>query len=496
VNREPKIIKRSIGLFVLFSLFLTGCSAQKAMTQKRIKTVEKGLMRAVYLKGLKPEKLKLSERMQSYKVPGVSIAAIDKNKLEWARAYGVKDIQNREPLTTGMLFQGGAFSQMMTAAAAVCLAERGKLDLDGDIRAKLRSWILPTLLPGYDGGGDRITPKAVLTHSAGLSDQVFAGYAQNEPLPALKQIINGVKPASNRPVWVPGWKSSATRNVYSEPGYVVLEQLLIDQAAKPFSAFMKETVLDPLASKNSTFELPLPDDLKLRAAAGHVREGQPVAGLWNNYPEAAAKGLWTTPSDFATFLVDLLQAASGNTEKLLSPETARYMLSRQVESYGFGFLVEGTGDDINFTLRGKTHGFACFMTLYPALAQGAVIMTNSDNGFMLIQEILCALAEAYEWPHGKPEEKPVLRLDPATYQQYVGRYEVNQNYFLDVAMEDYYLIIRPTGQPPMKFYAEGQTLFYCPDPYVRVQFIRKKLGAFDSLIIWQQDFELEAKKIQ
>lgn len=497
MNREHKVIERSIGLFVLICLFLTGCSAQKALTQKRIKTVEKGLMRAVYLKGLKPEKLKLAERMQFYKVPGVSIAAIDKNKLEWARAYGEKDILTRQPLTTDTLFQGGAFSQIMTAAAAVRLAERGKLDLDGNIRAKLNSWKLPTLLPGYDsGGGEIITPKALLTHSAGLSDQVFAGYAQDEPLPSMTQILNGVKPANNRPVWVPGWRSSATRTVYSEPGYVVLEQLLMDQVEKPFSAFMKETVLDPLALKSSTFELPLPDDLRFRAASGHLHEGQPVIGLWNNYPEAAAKGLWTTPSDFATFLVDLLQAATGNIGKILSPETARYMLSRQVESYGFGFLVEGTGDDINFTLRGKTHGFACFMTVYPAKAQGAVIMTNSDNGFMLIQEILCALTEAYGWPHGRPEEKPTLRLDPATYQQYVGRYEVNPDYILDVTVEDYYLVIRPTGQAPTRFYAEGQTLFYSTDPYVRIQFMRKKMGVFDSLILWQQDFELEAKRIQ
>jgi hypothetical protein len=136
------------------------------------------------------------------------------------------------------------------------------------------------------------------------------------------------------------------------------------------------------------------------------------------------------------------------------------------------------------------------MTVYPAKAQGAVIMTNSDNGFMLIQEILCALAEAYGWPHGRPEEKPILRLDPATYQQYVGRYEVNPDYILDVTAEDYYLVVRPTGQAPTRFYAEGQTLFYSTDPYVRIQFMRKKMGVFDSLILWQQDFELEAKRIQ
>jgi hypothetical protein len=67
---------------------------------------------------------------------------------------------------------------------------------------------------------------------------------------------------------------------------------------------------------------------------------------------------------------------------------------------------------------------------------------------------------------------------------------------LDVEVEDYYLVIRPTGQTPTKFYAEGQTLFYAIDPYVRVQFIRDSSGLCDRLVLWQQDYELEAKRIK
>jgi len=485
-------IQKIAAFLGLSCLFLAGCNPQKALTRKRINTVERGLLREVYLKGLKPEKLTLTERMQFYKVPGVGIAVMDKNKPEWVRAYGQKDSQTQQPLTADTLFQGGAFSQMMTAAAALRLAEKGRLDLEADVGSLLRSWKLPRAEPGSDA---KITPRSLLTHSAGLSDQVFAGYARGEPLPSLKQILDGEKPANNGPVWVPARRSSASRTRYSEPGYVVFEQLLLDQTGKDFPFYLKEIIFDPLGLKNSSFELPLSDELQSRAASGHVRQGQPVQGLANNYPEAAAKGLWTTPRDFLFFLTDLFQAALGGAGKILSPETARYMLSRQVESYGFGFLVDGQGDDIVFNLRGKTNGFACFMTLYPAKGQGAVIMANSDNGFFLIREILCALSETYGWAHYKPEEKPVLRLDPATYAQYVGRYRVNPDYVLDVAAEDYYLVIRPTGQVATKFYAEGQTLFYSTDPYIRIQFMRNKQGAADSLILWQQDFELEAKKI-
>jgi len=65
-----------------------------------------------------------------------------------------------------------------------------------------------------------------------------------------------------------------------------------------------------------------------------------------------------------------------------------------------------------------------------------------------------------------------------------------------VTWNDYYLVIRPTGQASTKFYAEGRTLFYSTDPYVRIQFYKDKSGAVSSLVLWQKDFELEAKKVR
>jgi CubicO group peptidase (beta-lactamase class C family) len=490
MRRKSRLLAMSAGLAFLAGVVFAGCNAQKIQINKRIKAVETSLFRVVYLKGLKLEKLSLAGRMAFYKVPGVSIAAVDKNSVELARAYGVKDAQTQQQLTKDAVFQGGAFSQIIASAAALRLVEQGKLDLEGDIGRQLKSYELPPEAPSRS-----LTPKALMTHSAGFSDQIFSGYAPDEPLPLLRQILDGEKPANNGPVWVPPARPLAANAQYSESGYVLLQLLLEDVAAEPFASFVHRTVINPLAMSRSSFAAPLPAGLKSEAASGHLREGQTVPNLWNTYPESAAKGLWTTAPDFAAFLSDLLQAAMGKPGKVLSSGAARVMLSPQVENFGFGFLVEGMGDDIQFNLRGKTRGFACYMVLYPAKGQGAVIMTNSDNGFFLIQEILAAFAEVYKWPHYKPEEKPVLRLAPESYQQYIGRYEVNPNYVLDVTREDYYLVIRPTGQSPTRFYAESQTLFYSTDPYIRIQFLSDRMNGVDSLVLWQQDFELQAKKI-
>jgi CubicO group peptidase (beta-lactamase class C family) len=492
-NRIPGAPLAAIAAVSL--VFAAACDPQAALTRKRIRAVEHGLMRVVYLKGLRPEKLSLAERMSFLKVPAVSLAVIDKNKIEWARAYGEKDAKTRTAPTPQTIFQGGAFSQMMTAAAAFRLSGSKTFALAASLGDVLGEFTPPPTNE-HPEPGRTMTLRALLSHSAGFSDQVFAGYASDEPIPTLDQILRGEKPANSVPPWYPPVRKMASSWAqYSESGYVYVQKALEALTKKPFPALMRETVLDPLGLEDSAFSIPLSDDMRARAASGHLRRGQPVMGLWNSYPEMAAKGLWTTPADFAAFLCDLLASASGGGGKLLAPETARQMLSPYLDNYGFGFLVEGRGDDVLFTLRGQTRGYACAMALYPAKGQGAVIMTNSDNGQLVIQEVLCALSEAYQWPHFKPEEKSVLRLAAETYAQYEGRYEVNPSYSLDVRREDYYLVIQPTGQAATKFYAEGQTLFYSTDPYIRIQFYSDKQGRFDSLVLWQQDFELQAKKI-
>jgi CubicO group peptidase (beta-lactamase class C family) len=489
--KRASAFRKIAGLIVPVLFLLAGCETQKSLTRARIKSVENGLLRAVYIKGLKPERLRLEDRMQFYQVPGVSLAVIDNHAVEWARAYGVSDVQTHQLVTPDTLFQGGAFSQAVAAAVTLHLVEKGRLDLEGDIHQWLRSWKLPT--PSHPAE-KFMTLRQLLTHSAGLAAQVFDGYSQTETLPGLEQVLSGEKPAKNVLVW--GESPPGSRARYSESNYVVLEQLLSDVENKPFSDIAQEFVFGPLGMKQSTFEVLPPSAAPERAAFGHLRDGKPVDGGWHNYPGAAAKGLWTTPSDFAAFVVELLQAGLEKSSKVLSPAAARSLLSPQVGNYTFGFSVDGRGDEINFSIRGKTDGFSCFAVLYPARGQGAVIMTNSENGAILIEEMLRALSAAYEWPHFKPEEKALYRLDPSIYQQYIGRYQVNPNYILRVSQDDFNLIIQPTGQAPTKFYVEGETLFFSIDPFIRIQFRKDKQGNVDSLVLWQQDFELTAKKIE
>jgi CubicO group peptidase (beta-lactamase class C family) len=479
-----------IALFGL-ALLAGGCETrQQALTHGRIRKVEKGLLRAIYLKGQTPERLSLEARMQFYKVPGASLAIMDRNGLEWARAYGVRDAHLREPVTEATIFQAGALAQPIAAAAALRLVDEGRLDLDTDVNARLRTWKVPA---NEFTDGKPVTLREILSGTAGFPEMETPGFPPDRKPPSLRVILEGAPGSDSMPGEPTAAPGSEVRP--SGLGFAVLQQLLEDVTARPFAGFIRETVFDPLGLRASTFETPLPESERIHAASGHGRDGRPIEGKWLDYPAAAADGLWTTPTELLSFASDVLETAMGKDGKILSTGRARDMLGRQAGNMGFGFEIEGTGMDVRFTLRGRTRGFVCSLDVYPYKGQGAVIMTNSDNGGFLCDEILRAVSAAYEWPDFRPEERPLYRLDPSIYEQYVGRYRVTPDYELDVRYEDYYLVIRPTGQAPTRFYVESPTFFFSVDPYIRIQFLTDSTGTVTGLILWQQDFKQEAQKI-
>ncbi|MCJ7586730.1 MAG: beta-lactamase family protein [Candidatus Aminicenantes bacterium] len=485
--------RNMIVLFVLAAAGMSAasCDSRAALTRKRIKGVEKGLLHAYYFKSRKPQPLNLQDRMAFYRVPAVSIAVVDGLRLEWARAYGTKTAGAVDPATPETLFQAGALSQPPAAAAALRLVEQWRLGLDADVNAVLRRWRVPGTGPA---ARIPVTLGGLLSHSAGFGDLVLAGTPRGKFGPDLLQVLNGEPPAVNpalRPVIEPG-----TRDIPAESGFAVLEELLVEAGGKPFPSLMKETVLDPAGMTLSSYESPLPEEWRRRAASGHLRDGRMIEGGWLDYPARAAKGLWTTPSDLAVFGIAVMEAAMEKPSRLLGATAARAMLTPKVGVHGLGFVVEGrTRDKLLISLEGRTNGFSSMLVMIPDKGQAAVVMANGESGEFLIVEILRALSAAYEWPYFKPEEKPLYRLDPAVIRDYLGRYRVTPEYILEVAAEDPCLVITPTGQAPTKFYVDSQAVFFSIDPPARVRFQRDAAGRVDRLILVQGRSIQEALRI-
>ena len=348
--------------------------AVSASPEARAARVEQGLLPGIVIAGRPLPAKPLAERMTALKTPGVSVAVINGGVIEWAKGYGVTETGGNTPVTPRTLFQAASLSKPVAALAALRLVEQGKLALDQDVNERLTSWKVPE---NEFTKTEKVTLRRLLSHSAGLTVNGFPGYSADAPVPALVQVLDGQKPANTAAIRadvVPGtiWR-------YSGGGYTVMQQLLMDVTGRPFPPLLADLVLQPIGMTDSTYEQPLPEARRAAAASGHRTDGSLLPGRYHTYPEMAAAGLWTTPTDLARFLIEIQQALQGRS-KVLTPAMARQMVTVQKGSYGLGLGLDGSGPSATFGHGGSNAGFKCQMTAFVEGGRGAVVMTNGDQG--------------------------------------------------------------------------------------------------------------------
>jgi CubicO group peptidase (beta-lactamase class C family) len=462
---------------------------------ERIRRVENGLLAATAIKGQQPAKMTIADRMEHYKVPGVSIAVINNGSIEWARGYGVLEQGGSARVTPDTRFQAASISKAVAATAALHYVEAQRLDLDEDVNKKLRSWKVPE---NEFTREKKVTLRRLVTHSAGLTVQGFGGYPAGVAVPSLLEILDGKKPANSVPIRVD--ILSGTKWRYSGGGFCVLQQLLIDLVGKPFPEIMQETVLNKAGMRNSTYRQPLPEDLAPLAAAGHSTKGEEIRGKWHTYPEMAAAGLWTTPSDLARFAIELQKARAGRSSSLISKEMATQMLTVQIGDWGLGLAVEGTGKETRFSHDGANEGFRCVMLAYEQTGQGVAIMTNSETGGRLYSEIMRSIAAEYGWPNFHPIERSLGTVDAKTLAAYAGLYELVQDHIsfvLTVAYEGEKLFVDIPRQGRFELLPESETSFFILDGDWKMNFNKNELGGVSELVIHSGPEEtLRARKVK
>ncbi len=408
-------------VFVLAPASVFHHTAAKAQqTDPRIAKVENGISGAIQVRDRIVDFFTIQDRMAHYNVPGVSVAVLDGGRIAWAKGYGVKDIQTGEPVTSETLFQAASISKPVAATAALRLVEEGLLELEASINGYLVGWQLPenrfTRL-------EPVTLKHLLTHTGGLTVHGFPGYALDAELASTVEVLDGSGPANTGAIRVDTVPGSIWR--YSGGGYTIMQKLLEDVTGKPFPEILREKVLDPAGMELSSYELPLPPERAAFAASSHLSDGSPGDGKWHLYPEMAAAGLWTNPSELAKLAMDLQASFHGESGRILSPEMTRRMFTPVLGGYGLGFGIRGEGEEARFSHGGSNYGFRAQFLAFMEGGRGVFIMTNGDRGSALAQEISLAVAREYGWPVPDYQEVILANIPAETLEEIAGTYRMD-----------------------------------------------------------------------
>ena len=223
------------------------------------------------------------------------------------------------PVNPDMLFQAGSVSKPMFALTLLRYVDRGLIDLDADISG---------VVPEFVKKGP-VSFAALLSHTAGYNLHGFPGYrADHEPL-TLEDVLNG---KGNTPK-LRRIKPYGKQHMYSGGGITLAELAFTRLTGTTLREAFQKEVAEPLGLKRTGYFQPLDEDKLSNAAfGGRLAYREDAAHGYHYYPEHAAAGLWTTPTELVT--VGLALSKSYREGGLLKKETARRMLTPVMDNYG------------------------------------------------------------------------------------------------------------------------------------------------------------------
>lgn len=461
---------------------------------EKIASIEHGLRYRVQIKGKPDIKMDLLDRMAYYKIPGLSLALINNGVIEWSKAYGFISTDNNKPITTDTLFQAASISKLVTAIGVLKLVQEGKLSLDQDVNHYLKNWSVPE---NEFTKTEKVTLRRLLSHSSGTSVSGFPGYAVGKKLPTLLQILDGEPPANTEPVRVvmtPGSKFQ-----YSGGGTSIVQLVIEEQTNMPFQKWMKEQILDPFGMRNSTYEQPLPANTASLAAHGTLATGK-VLGNYHVYPEMAAAGLWTTPSDLARLAIAIQSIFKNDSDGLLNASSVKEMLTSQILIYGdlhagLGVFLQKKTNNMIFEHSGLNEGFSARLYMLSEKGQGVVMMVNGDvKGFYFLEELINSIGDVYDWPNVAPVQRTAIFLDLERYRKIIGKYYSTSDLegFAEIYnIEDRFFLKPYPTAPAMELFLEAEDQFFTQEENQTIYFKGGVSGCkliinFDDNQIWGQ----------
>ncbi|UTW59279.1 beta-lactamase family protein [Kordiimonas sp. SCSIO 12603] len=438
---------------ILASVLALGFTEATVADEQEVQKFENALAPTFQLKG-RLQTFNMLERMQLYDVPAVSVAIIDDGKIAWSHAWGVSDTTSGKQATEHTLFQAASISKPVSAFAVMQMVDKGELRLDTPINDYLKSWQLPE---NELSEKTPVTLKHLLSHTAGTTVHGFPGYQLGAEYPSTKDVVAGAGTANTGAVIVDFEPGTNWR--YSGGGYTVMQLALEDRAGVWFPEIVNKLTVKPAGMNESFFDFIVPENKKALLASGHLPNGEIVKDGYVVHPESAAASLWTTPNDIATFSLEMMKAWNGVEGALITQKSAKEMLTHIKGGYGLGFSLEMEGDEIiGFKHGGSNVGFRAYMiTLLEG--KGAVVMTNSDNGMKIIEEILSAAANTYHWPI---YQSAVKDWRPATAEErnrftgsYAFEFQGREIRFNVTAEGEGFLVESQGNLSPTQFFIEG-----------------------------------------
>lgn len=357
----------------------------------------------------------------------------------------------------------------------------GKRDSYSLMNSNVLSWKFP-----YDSlaNGRKVTIANLLSHTGGLTVHGFGGYEKGVDIPNIAQILDGKPPANSakvRSMYAPGLKFE-----YSGGGITISQLIIMNTVHESYEKYMYDNVLKPLGMINSTYSQFPPREKRAQMASAYYADGKQVPGKYHIYPEQAAAGLWTNPSDLSKYIIETQLAYEGRSQKVLNKQMTRIRLTPYIDKLAaLGVFIVDEDSTKYFSHGGSNEGFRSMYYGSMEDGNGLVIMVNSDNGD-IIPEIVNSIARVYQFK-GLYHSKVIkaVAITSTQLQSYIGTYEIKPGLILSITRKGDQLYGQVTGQQQYTLFPLAENKFYLNLGDTQIEFIKDDKGEIVKAVVYQ-----------
>ncbi|MGL2964236.1 serine hydrolase [Flavobacterium sp. RSB2_4_14] len=415
----------------------------------------------------------------------------EKGKVIYSHSFGLANETTKEKLNENSIFELASCSKQFTAMAIMILKEKGKLNLDDDIKKYLPE------LSFYKG----ITIRNLLNHTGGLPDymELMDSIFDKSKIATNKDIIDIFSNNQPKILFEPN-----TKYEYSNTGYALLASIIEKASGMTYADYLNKTIFKPLKMKNTfvytrrflpkkidnyAYGYVYSDSLKKYILPDELKETKMVIWLDGIVGDGTVN---STLNDL------LIWDRALYTNKLLTQEGMNAVFEVATlkdgskTKYSFGWGMDDNADFGKIASHsGGWPGYVTFIERHITNDKTIIILQNHDNVSIPVKSIRSIL---YNKPLPIQKIRNEISMTTEQLQKFVGTYEVEKEFEIKISLDKDQLFIQLTGQNAFPIFAESEMLFFLKVVDAQIQFEKNEKGEISNLFLLQNGNKIEAKR--